>query len=811
MALPLHKSPNNKRITMPKPDRTTARGTRDARSRTASRAARSPRVALARSARIAPVDGGLIAETAEGTVVFDCGLSVDQTEHLLALLDTEPTHAEIATALALPRSSVRDLLRELDGAGLLAERRKPQPRVRRDDDVLLAGLGELGAAVLGQLLATTTARVWLYDPAAGAARGCIAAATDTLPAAARGRLGVLPAALDVDALAPVARRARIAVCCVDQPGVLLDRIAELAAAAGMTLVPVQATAEGIQIGPISSGPHRHALDGCAACGELFRRSIDQFSQAVADYVARHNVARVRWGYPPDPASRAAAAALVVAWLRRLADRPAPGRALLIGAGGDTVTERRVVQHPACRLAPAPEVPAGDARTAARAFADQIRCSDPPLELRALAARLDAIGAPAGLGPVFPTQPLSPAQRDELRRFIAGRGVAPDASLLAHAHQAKTYLPRLGDVAVGVDFLSAEVAGALSMIEGLERLSCFSPLTPIPTAHHSFTEVAGRAIDPASLPLYAPHQYAQPGFAPRPYHPDRPIHWLWGVDVGAGEPVLVPADVVRPGQPGELIALCTSNGAACHSSFTHAILNGLYEVIERDAFSIAWMNRLSLPRTGLSVDPLGIFAEWRELGFTFAAVDATTDLDVPVLLLTCRDLEDPDRFIATFSSGRSLPQIASRLQKELLQFALLAIGGASRGGAALADHFLWYQDRTRAPLVEFLTASHERSRFDAHPHFAAAAEETPGEELARLVAQLDAHGHRVVVVDLTTPWLRSLGLCAVRVVVPGLQPIHFGRGNRALGGSRLYQAPRRMGRRDRDTTIEELYPWEHPFA
>ena len=70
---------------------------------------------------------------------------------------------------------------------------------------------------------------------------------------------------------------------------------------------------------------------------------------------------------------------------------------------------------------------------------------------------------------------------------------------------------------------------------------------------------------------------------------------------------------------------------------------------------------------------------------------------------------------------------------------------------------------------------------------------------------------MISVDLTTPWLRSLGLCAVRVVVPGLQPIHFGRGNAVLGGARLYQAPRRMGRRDRDTTPEELNPWPHPFA
>src|SRR6185295_4693626 len=165
-----------------------------------------------------------------------------------------------------------------------------------------------------------------------------------------------------------------------------------------------------------------------------------------------------------------------------------------------------------------------------------------------------------------------------------------------------------------------------------RLSVFAPLTPLPALHRRFRDVAAHAIDPASLPLYAEAQYRQPRFAPRPHDPDQPIDWLWGVDVRTGAPVLVPADVVRPGRPGALIALCTSSGAACHSRLPHAILAGLYELIERDAFSIAWMNRLSLPRTALPADPLGLFAEWQALDCELDAIDLTTDLDIPVLLV-----------------------------------------------------------------------------------------------------------------------------------------------------------------------------------
>jgi ribosomal protein S12 methylthiotransferase accessory factor len=115
-----------------------------------------------------------------------------------------------------------------------------------------------------------------------------------------------------------------------------------------------------------------------------------------------------------------------------------------------------------------------------------------------------------------------------------------------------------------------------------------------------------------------------------------------------------------------------------------------------------------------------------------------------------------------------------------------------------------------PLAAFLTASTATSSFAAHPHFAHGSD-SAGEELARLVAQLGEHGHRAIVVDVTTPWTHALGLYAVRVVVPGLQPMHFGRARRVLGGRRLYEAPRRMGVRDADTRLEDLNPWEHPFA
>jgi ribosomal protein S12 methylthiotransferase accessory factor YcaO len=44
--------------------------------------------------------------------------------------------------------------------------------------------------------------------------------------------------------------------------------------------------------------------------------------------------------------------------------------------------------------------------------------------------------------------------------------------------------------------------------------------------------------------------------------------------------------------------------ACHFTYKAALLHGLLEVIERDAFMIAWLRRLSMPQIGVAPVRLG---------------------------------------------------------------------------------------------------------------------------------------------------------------------------------------------------------------
>jgi ribosomal protein S12 methylthiotransferase accessory factor len=75
-----------------------------------------------------------------------------------------------------------------------------------------------------------------------------------------------------------------------------------------------------------------------------------------------------------------------------------------------------------------------------------------------------------------------------------------------------------------------------------------------------------------------------------------LSWVKGFSLTQGSDVFIPAQIVfipyhfKLNEP--IIRLPISTGAACYSSLKGAILKGLLEVIERDAYMISYLNKLS---------------------------------------------------------------------------------------------------------------------------------------------------------------------------------------------------------------------------
>src|SRR5581483_5813617 len=119
--------------------------------------------------------------------------------------------------------------------------------------------------------------------------------------------------------------------------------------------------------------------------------------------------------------------------------------------------------------------------------------------------------------------------------------------------------------------------------------------------------------------------------------DTPIAWAQAESLTYKRERLVPACLVYLCSPetfmkegARLLSVAISTGAACARSHAEALIKGICEVVERDAYIITWRNRL--PRPHLRIDPQSaIYSLFNERfarpGLEFNLVYTTLDLSI----------------------------------------------------------------------------------------------------------------------------------------------------------------------------------------
>jgi ribosomal protein S12 methylthiotransferase accessory factor len=332
-----------------------------------------------------------------------------------------------------------------------------------------------------------------------------------------------------------------------------------------------------------------------------------------------------------------------------------------------------------------------------------------------------------------------------------------------------------------------------------------------------------AVRPERFALCHERQYAQPGFPLVPLRSDTELAWVDGIRLPDGDPVLLPAQLVFLEAPAgdPHVAVPTSNGLACGRTYDDAVLAGLLELVERDAFMLAWSNRLSLPLLGWRDDPELVSLDDRYFapaGLAYAAVDCSCFLDVPVVLGVVHG--PPGEHGAVGVGAAAAPTVREAWWKALGEaFAVRRWARDSGFEHALDDpfseweiqsfeqHVLWWADPERAARAAFLDASPVRRPVGEVDRLEGADAWDRVEAVCRRLAR---HGLSAYAVDVTAPDIREAGLCVVRAVAPefcGLDVVH---GIRYLGGHRLYQAPVDAGLLERPLAVHELNPDPHPF-
>ncbi|RKD95030.1 YcaO-like family protein [Halopiger aswanensis] len=326
-------------------------------------------------------------------------------------------------------------------------------------------------------------------------------------------------------------------------------------------------------------------------------------------------------------------------------------------------------------------------------------------------------------------------------------------------------------------------------EGLERY-CAGVYRDAEFVRASEADLAN-AVSPTDL--------LRPDDAPA-YDPSDEYRWVPGENLVTGEQAHLPADAVQFPQPGPGLVPAITTGLGLGSSTVDALLSGLTEVLERDATMLAWYSTFEPLELAVD-DPAFATLERRARseGLDVTALLVTQDVDLPVVAVAVhRDPDDVDGDEEIDPTDDDWPAFAAGSAADL---------DATAAATAALEEALqnWMELRNLGP-TEAADQSGAIGEYAAFPaptreFVSVDAGQVPAESvgpdpvpsgvdaLESLLERAGDAGLTPYAARLTTRDVESIGFEAVRVVVPGAQPLFT---DEPFFGERARTVPDEMG-------------------
>lgn len=355
------------------------------------------------------------------------------------------------------------------------------------------------------------------------------------------------------------------------------------------------------------------------------------------------------------------------------------------------------------------------------------------------------------------------------------------------------------------------AGALC--EAIERY-CATVDGDEAKVRDSYRGLGDQAVHPDACQLFHPRQFADRArwnaacasfhHVPEPFDERAVIDWTPVWSLHTQERKMLPTAMLyfapTPGR-APVSVLADSNGNAVGGTMEDAVLQGFFELVERDAVALWWYNRTRQPVVDLDSfdDPWvsGLRERYAGLNRQIWVLDVTSDLGIPAMTAVSRRTDKPAEDIMLGFGVHFDPRIAlRRALTELGQLLPLVVRTRSDGtGYGLSDpHLMSWWTTATVDNQPYLLPDPAQA-----PRTASGYGYSPSQELdlARMRAITRRAGLDILVLDQTRP---DIGMPAVKVVVPGLR--HFWP---RFASGRLYDVPVRLGRLTEPMAYEDLNP------
>ena len=227
-------------------------------------------------------------------------------------------------------------------------------------------------------------------------------------------------------------------------------------------------------------------------------------------------------------------------------------------------------------------------------------------------------------------------------------------------------------------ISKDHAKASAMMEGFERYSAERQDCD-ESVFATVSEIGelGDYIDPKSLNL--PKEFEKKGID------DLTLEWSKSKDIISKNEYYIPTNAIfhpyNPKNNANSLFKSNTNGLASGNILEEAILHGMFEVIERDAWSIFELTHKNYAQIDLdSIESEvinDIIAKFENEGIKIKLMDFTADIKIPTIAASADDTVTKDAGLLTLGMGTHLdPEVAIlRALTEVAQSRATQINGA----------------------------------------------------------------------------------------------------------------------------------------
>lgn len=367
---------------------------------------------------------------------------------------------------------------------------------------------------------------------------------------------------------------------------------------------------------------------------------------------------------------------------------------------------------------------------------------------------------------------------------------------------------------GFDKRSAEYS---AVGESIERLAagCFNPKQTLCT----WKELEGEAVHPEKFILFSKEQYSYNSFPYNNFSENTKLRWTKSINLGSWTEEYVPLSLVKLPYKSmkleERISPAISTGLALGRSKEEAILSGIFEVVERDAFTISWFLKLE-PNKKLRIeDYIPNFSNICSNNYICNVYDISIDNLFNSILVTIHD-KTSNNFMIGAATRFTVEEAVKKAFLEAAQgitYVEMLVRNYKDHKLiedfnkinSFQKHAAFYSiyPEMRKKVGYLLNENYEfEERKNSGFRIENSSDMNNKEKLNIAIETVKNSGFSVNYIDITTAELKNLEVEAARIIIPGLQSLHGTHAYRFLNTKRL----KKFGLEN----DKELNKYPHPF-